>query len=527
MKKVLTGLILALLLPMVVAQAGGSSFEVTQKEDSSIDVYSNGSFSTILEFDIDSYPQVHSDLGIKKLDVECYGVEGIEEAKLLKGNTVIAHKTSIENNNGVQPLVFLMVDDVVPYGETSSYKVQVKMANNAPNQRFACNIFDLRLYDKGSNGTFEIFDDLIYDHSYMITDFSVKNVVRGHSATVGYPSYSGLVRDASPYHAAPNRKNNYLAGATVAAQEGLKIDKVFASCSDARSLEKVFLSVDNVDVNPRHSYTDAIVYETTDEGEMYVFLDLNMDLDKDKFLTMLGDTNNEPDRGAGSQGCELLDYELVSTSSTSNETIDSNSDSNTDGSSATLPPAGYEDDVLTTFDLNPFPDTSLDDLEGRAAAELYRRAVLGGYPDGEFKGDREVNRAEASKFLLLARFGSVDLETENNGKFTDVLDGQWYVPYVVTMAEKGFIVGYYNGTFGPNNTINTAEFLKILTLVFDLETGLDHNFTDVADEQWYTKFAGTATKYNLFPKRGTVLNPAETITRDEIAVAIYQFLKNR
>jgi len=68
-----------------------------------------------------------------------------------------------------------------------------------------------------------------------------------------------------------------------------------------------------------------------------------------------------------------------------------------------LPPAGYEDEVITRIDqfVNPFPDTDMLTLEGQAAAELYRRAIIGGYPDGEFKGFRLVNRAEAAKFLLL------------------------------------------------------------------------------------------------------------------------------
>lgn len=193
-----------------------------------------------------------------------------------------------------------------------------------------------------------------------------------------------------------------------------------------------------------------------------------------------------------------------------------------------LPPAGYEDDVITAFDDydNPFPDTSLDTLEGRAAAELYRRGVIGGFPDGEFKGYRNVNRAEIAKFLLLARYGHVS-DVANNGQFSDVLEGEWYVKFVVTAASYGIIDGYADGTFKPANNVNVAEFLKMLTRTFDLSTNLTYSYYDVPATAWYAPFAGVAEEYDLFPNGGNYLNPAHEMTRGEVAIAIYQFLLNR
>ena len=190
------------------------------------------------------------------------------------------------------------------------------------------------------------------------------------------------------------------------------------------------------------------------------------------------------------------------------------------------PPAGYEDEVLTAFVSNPFPDTNIGKLEGKAAAELYRRAVIGGFPDGEFKGSRSVNRAEAAKFLLLARFGSVS-QVSNNGQFGDVLDNQWYTKFVVTAALKGIIGGYPDGSFKPADTVNTAEFLKMLTLTFGLAENQTYSYSDVPNDAWFARYAGTAKHYNLFPGRNTQLKPGEELTRDEVAVAIYQYLSNR
>ncbi len=191
-----------------------------------------------------------------------------------------------------------------------------------------------------------------------------------------------------------------------------------------------------------------------------------------------------------------------------------------------VPPAGYEEEVITTYNQNPFPDTDLSGLEGVAAAELYRRAVIGGYPDGEFKGSKEVNRAEAAKFLLYARYGTIE-DLSNNGRFPDVLDGQWYVKFVVKAADLGIISGYPDKTFGPADTVNTAEFLKMLTLTFGLEENQPYSYSDVLSTDWYARYAGTAEAYDLFPERTTQLYPSQDLTRGEVAVAIYQYLLNR
>ncbi len=198
-------------------------------------------------------------------------------------------------------------------------------------------------------------------------------------------------------------------------------------------------------------------------------------------------------------------------------------------SSSDTPAAGYEEDVKTgTYTgNNPFSDTNISSLEGKAAANLYNWGIIGGFPDGEFKGSRSVNRAEAAKFLLLSRYEDIP-NNPNNGIFWDVLDGQWYTKYVITAAGLKIINGYSDGSFKPASTVNTAEFLKMLTLTFDLKTGAAHSYKDVDRGAWYAKYAGVAAEYDLFPnRRSDRLEPGRLLTRNEVAVAIYKYLSNR
>jgi hypothetical protein len=199
------------------------------------------------------------------------------------------------------------------------------------------------------------------------------------------------------------------------------------------------------------------------------------------------------------------------------------------------PPAGFEDELNTE---NPFSDTNTSDICGMAAADLYKRAVIGGFSDGTFRGSELVNRAQAAKFLLLAKGETMGEETGKN-PFRDVLKGQWYTNFVLAAARLHIINGYSDGSFKPANPVNTAEFLKMLTLAFGLETNLPYQYTDVKKADWFSAYAGVAEKYDLFPQEmqncagantahsNTLLNPGKKLTRADVAVAIEQYLNSQ
>jgi S-layer homology domain len=239
-----------------------------------------------------------------------------------------------------------------------------------------------------------------------------------------------------------------------------------------------------------------------------------------------------------SKSCDYLRAQQTQTTPSSTSTSTTNTTNAQSTSGTKVPPAGFEDEVKTTFDQNPFSDTDLSNVCGMAAAELYGRAVIGGFSDGTFRSSDLVNRAQAAKFLLLAKLGSVEEQSGKNA-FRDVLSGQWYTKFVLKAAKLGIISGYKDGSFKPASPVNVAEFLKMLTLAFDLPTNLAYSYTDVLATDWFAPYAGAAEKYGLFPQEATtcsgsataysstLLNPNRNLTRADVAVAIYQYLKNR
>lgn len=204
---------------------------------------------------------------------------------------------------------------------------------------------------------------------------------------------------------------------------------------------------------------------------------------------------------------------------------------------STIPPALFLDLPYTSFDnfLNPFNDTALLNLTGTAAAELFRRGILDGYENGSFQASMPVNRAEILKMLSYAVYGSDFLtvnpsqipQDQNPSSFPDIAPPSWYVGYVRYMFSKGVIQGYPDGFFHPERTVNTVEFLKMMTLTFGLEKNLPYTYADVKSTDWFTVYAGIAQKYDLFPERREGLLPGKELTRGEVAIALYQYFKNR
>jgi hypothetical protein len=237
----------------------------------------------------------------------------------------------------------------------------------------------------------------------------------------------------------------------------------------------------------------------------------------------------EPDPGCRYFICadENGTYEVSACDAAGNEVQDpcgEPDDSDSDDSQSSSQETEYEEEVVTSPVMNRFSDVTNQTLEGEAANALAEKKIIGGFPDGSFRGGQPVNRAEAAKFLLMSRLG-VQEGARNNNRFADVLEGEWYVKYVITAAERGIIEGYRDGTFRPAHTVNTAEFLKMLTGAFDLPQNIAFDFTDVPSDAWFARYAGVADAFNLFPGRPDgKLQPERLLTRGEVSIAIYRIL---
>lgn len=164
----------------------------------------------------------------------------------------------------------------------------------------------------------------------------------------------------------------------------------------------------------------------------------------------------------------------------------------------------------------------------RKAAELNRTdhlAFLSGYANGTFEPDRNMTRAEVTTMFarLLAEKMAADQTYSNT--FSDVAKSHWAANYIGYMQQFGIITGYADGSFRPDASVTRAEFAAIASRFEKLTEGTK-SFSDVPSSHWaakYINFAATRGWVNGYAD-GT-FRPNNSITRAEVAAVTCRLLE--
>ena len=164
-----------------------------------------------------------------------------------------------------------------------------------------------------------------------------------------------------------------------------------------------------------------------------------------------------------------------------------------------------QDDVRekNLTDQNPFNDVFTDDWFNVAISTMYDMDIVYGRDNNNFDPNAYITRAEFA--AIAARFDSEGYSGEN--LFTDI-DGHWAANQINRAAEKGWISGYPDGTFGPDRYITRAEAVTMINRVLNrLPESADalHEdmkvFVDNADTNaWYYLAIQEATSSHEYKK---------------------------
>jgi len=152
--------------------------------------------------------------------------------------------------------------------------------------------------------------------------------------------------------------------------------------------------------------------------------------------------------------------------------------------------------------------------------------LASGYPDGTFKPNREVSRAEF--VAMVNRAFGIESEGALSG-FADVKEGQWFYDDVMAAKAEGYVGGYPDGTFKPQNSISRQEAASSLARLLNLDqtTQVLEQFKDSAQiPQWSRGSVGALVENGLmggYPDN--TFKPTRSITRAE-AVATLDRARN-
>ncbi|MGB4438067.1 MAG: S-layer homology domain-containing protein [Sedimentibacter sp.] len=159
--------------------------------------------------------------------------------------------------------------------------------------------------------------------------------------------------------------------------------------------------------------------------------------------------------------------------------------------------AGYRSSILTEEE--DFNDVDDGRWSIKHIATLSNGNIVDGYPDGSFKPGNSITRAELA--VIASKFDKLSALAGNS--FSDIED-HWAIEYINSAAEKGWVKGYPDGTFKPDQYITRAEFVTLVNNV--LGRGIHKEnilkevrvFPDLLDAMWYYEAMQEAINSHLY-----------------------------
>lgn len=173
-------------------------------------------------------------------------------------------------------------------------------------------------------------------------------------------------------------------------------------------------------------------------------------------------------------------------------------------------------------DLATFPDVPAGSEGAEDIAFVQARGIVRGYPDGTYRPDALLTRAEFTKMVVLSLHTEAQVAQIATGPgvrgFPDVPDDAWFFPYVAFSRRQGILSGYPDGTFGPEKNITVAEAVKVFANVFALRP--PH---PVIENPWYLQYAVASAKH----MPASMKEPGQEVNRRQLAQMLASGLRGR
>ena len=151
--------------------------------------------------------------------------------------------------------------------------------------------------------------------------------------------------------------------------------------------------------------------------------------------------------------------------------------------------------------------------------------IIGGYPDGTFKPEGNITRAEVTKMICVALNGGKEpaVSTNSTPTFNDVrnnANSAWAEGFIESCAAQGIVSGVGAGKFNPAGNVTGVQLAKMLLVALGYKSDIE-NFTGNA---WATNVNVRAAQKGLYEGLEKMDTNA-AITRDNAAQMVWNALK--
>ena len=169
-----------------------------------------------------------------------------------------------------------------------------------------------------------------------------------------------------------------------------------------------------------------------------------------------------------------------------------------------------------------FYDTLGTKYEG-AAERLAELEIVSGVSKNVFEPERMVTRAEFAKMLVESSLKPAEIEAlisdDKEVNFKDISKEEWYYKYVVAAVNRGYMKGYEDGSFRPNDSVTYAEISKMVTLA------LGHRYLRSDDPRgWEAEYVDKMYELGCF-KNTYFRNIHDPAIRGNVANILWNMLR--
>ncbi|MFD1929327.1 S-layer homology domain-containing protein [Sporosarcina siberiensis] len=175
------------------------------------------------------------------------------------------------------------------------------------------------------------------------------------------------------------------------------------------------------------------------------------------------------------------------------------------------------------YEQSSYFDIKTDHWAKDSIQYLYKSDLIKGYPNGTFKPNNSLTRAEAAS--LIAR--TLKLTSTKPNPFKDVNEKNFAYNDIAAVAEKGIVIGREKGMFYPNGALTRAEMASILSRAFELTktSNQSKQFSDVHSSHWaYNAIVELVNSELTSGYPDGTFKPNNKITRAEFSVFLDKVL---
>ncbi len=169
-----------------------------------------------------------------------------------------------------------------------------------------------------------------------------------------------------------------------------------------------------------------------------------------------------------------------------------------------------------------FNDLTKSDPNLNYIQYLSGKGIITGYPDGSFKPQEGLTRAQAA--VVLVKAGQLKLDAQSASPFKDLKTEHWARPYIAAAVKAGYLSGFPDGTFHPEEKISRAQAVSLVLRLSkqNLNSAELPSLTDINSSHWAAPAVATGIAAGMvgLSADGKQFYPDQPMTRGKLARAL-------